>query len=43
MKNVEVGNVCSVYLLKLRPSSLTASLTELDLSYVNLRERRAQI
>ena len=27
MKNVEVGNVCSVYLLKLRPTSLT----ELDL------------
>ena len=31
MKNVEVGNVCSVYLLNLRPTSLTASLTELDL------------
>ena len=31
MKNVEVSSVCSVYLLKLRPTSLTASLTELDL------------
>ena len=31
MKNVEVSSVCSLYLLKLRPTSLTASLTELDL------------